>query len=85
MTSVLEEHHNTVRSGFPIITSLRFTDDIDGLVGEEQKLVNLVRRLYKTSSRYDTEISAVKTKLRSNSTKHVEKKGSQSVDRNSTL
>ena len=55
MTSVLEEHHNTVRTGFPIITNLRFTDDIDGLEREEQKLANLVRCLDKMSSRYCNE------------------------------
>ena len=74
MISVLGEHHNSVRIGFPIITNLWFTVDIDGLVGEEQKLANLARRLYKTSTRYDIAISAAKTKLMTNSTKHIEKK-----------
>ena len=60
--------------GFPIITNLKVTDDTDGLVGEEQKLANLVRRLYKTSFRYGMEISAAKIKLMTNSIKPIERK-----------
>ena len=39
---------------------LRFADDIDGLAGEEEVLVNLVERLDKASTAYGMEISAEK-------------------------
>ena len=74
MTDILEEHHGTVSIGGRVITNLRFADDIDGLVGEEQELANLVNRLDKTSSIYGFEISAEKTKLMINSTKPIDKK-----------
>ena len=43
-------------------------DDIDGLVGEEEELANLVERLDKASTAYGMEISAEKTKLMTNNT-----------------
>ena len=45
------------------ITNLRFADDIDGLVGTETELANLVERLDRTSTAYGMQISAEKTKL----------------------
>ena len=45
------------------ITNLRFADDIDGLVGEEEEPANLAERLDKASTAYGMEISAEKTKL----------------------
>ena len=38
--------------------NLHFADDIDGLVGEEEELVNLVERLDKASTAHGMEISA---------------------------
>ena len=53
------------------ITNLRFADDIDGLAGDEQELVNLVKRLEKTSTSYGMEINAEKTKLVMNNTQGI--------------
>ena len=47
MTDALEDHEGTVSIGARTITNLRFADDIDGLAGEEEELVNLVERLEK--------------------------------------
>ena len=53
------------------ITNLRFADDIDGLAGDEQELVNLVERLEKTSTSYGMEINAEKTTLMTNNTQGI--------------
>ena len=45
-------------------------DDIDGLAGEEE-LAKLVDHLDKASTAYGMEISAEKTKLRTNSTSGI--------------
>ena len=66
MTDTLEDHEATVSTGDRTITNLRFADDIDGLAGEEEELVNLVERLDKASTAYGMEISAEKTKLMTN-------------------
>ena len=71
MTDVLENHQGTVSIGGRTITNLRFVDDIDGLAGDEQELVNLVERLEKTSTSYGMEISAEKTKLMTNNTQGI--------------
>ena len=63
MTDTLEDHEGTVSIGGRTITNLRFADDINGLAGEEEELVNLVERLDKASTAYGMEISAEKTKL----------------------
>ena len=63
MTDASEDHEGTVSFGSRTITNLCFTDDIDGLAGEEEKLANLVERLDKASTAYGIEISAEKTKL----------------------
>ena len=60
MTDALENHQSTVSIGGRTITNLRFVDDIDGLAGDEQELVNLVELLEKTSTLYGMEISAEK-------------------------
>ena len=39
MTDALEDHEGTVSIGGRAITNLRFADDIDGLAGQEQKLI----------------------------------------------
>ena len=66
MTNALEDHEGTVSIGGRAITSLRFSDDIDGLAGEEQELAKLAESLDKASTAYGMEISAEKTKLMTN-------------------
>ena len=61
MTDVLEDHEGTVSIEGRTITNLRFTDDIDGLAGEEEESANLVERLDKASTAYGMEINAEKT------------------------
>ena len=70
MTDALENHEDTVSVGGRTITNLHFADDIDGLVGEEEELANLVERL-KASTAYGMEISAEKTKLMTNNTSGI--------------
>ena len=72
MTYASEDHEGTVSIGGRTITNLRFTDDIDGLAGEEEELANLVERLYKATTAYGMEISAEKTKLMTNNTRPME-------------
>ena len=50
------------------ITNLHFSDDIDGLAGEEEELAKLVECLNKASTAYSIEVSAKKTKLMTNNT-----------------
>ena len=71
MTGALEDHEGTVSIGGRTITNLCFSDDIDGLAGEEEELANLVERLYKASTAYSMEISAEKTKLMTNNTSGI--------------
>ena len=63
MTDALEDHEGTVSIGGRTITHLRFTDDIDGLAGEEEQPAKLVERLDKAFTVYGMEISAERTKL----------------------
>ncbi|XP_068250322.1 uncharacterized protein [Palaemon carinicauda] len=74
MTDALEDHVSTVSIGGRTINNLRFADDIDGLAGNEEELVNLVKRLDETSTRYGMEISAEKTKLMRNSDEPIKAK-----------
>ena len=46
-------------------------DDIDGLAGEEEELAKLVAHLDKASTSYGMEISAEKTKLKTNNTSGI--------------
>ena len=71
MTDALENHEGTVSIGGRTITNLRFSDDIDGLAGEEEKLANIVERLDEASTFYGMEISAEKTKLMTNNTSGI--------------
>ena len=71
MPDILEDHEGTVSIRSRTITSVRFTDDIDGLAGEEEELANLVQRLDKASTAYGMEISAEKTKMMSNNTSGI--------------
>ena len=45
MTDALEDRKGTVSIGGRTITHLRFADNIDGLVGEEEELAIFVERL----------------------------------------
>ena len=71
MTDALEDHVGTVSIGGRAITNIRFADDIDGLAGEEEELASLVQRLDKDSTVYGMEISAEKTKLKTNNTSGI--------------
>ena len=71
MKDTLEDHEGTVSIGGRAITNLRFADDIDGLAGEVEELVNLVERLDKTSTAYGMEIGAEMTKLMTNNTSGI--------------
>ena len=66
MEDALEGHEGTVSIGGRTVINLRFADDIDGLAGKEEELVNLVERLDMTSTAYGMQISAEKTKLMAN-------------------
>ena len=67
MKDALKDHQGTVSIGGRTITNLRFTDDIDGLAGEEEELANLDECL----AAYSMEISAKKTKLMTNNTSGI--------------
>ena len=54
----MTDDEGTVSIGGRTITNLRFTDDIDGLAGEEVELAKLVERLDKATTTYGVEISA---------------------------
>ena len=71
MTDSIGNHQGTVSIGSRTITNIRFVDDIDGLAGDEQELVNLVERLEKTSTSYGMEISAENTKLMTNNAQGI--------------
>ena len=71
MTDALEDHEGTVSIRGRTITNLRFLDDIDGLAGEEEEPENLVERHDKASTAYGMEISAEKTKLKTNNTSGI--------------
>ena len=57
MTDAFEDHQGTVSTGGLTITNLRFADDIVGLAGKKEELVNLVERLDKASTAYGMDIS----------------------------
>ena len=63
MTDALEHDVGTVSIGGRTTSNLRFAD---GLAEEEEELENLVENLDKASTAYGMEISAEKTKLRTN-------------------
>ena len=70
MTDALEDHDG--RSiGDRTIINLHFADDNDGLAGDEQELAKLVECLNKASTAYGMEISAEKTKLKTNDTSGI--------------
>ena len=71
MKDALDDHEGTVSIGGRTIINLRFADDIDGLVEEEEELAKLVDCLDKASTAYGMEISAKKTKLMTNNTSGI--------------
>ena len=77
MTDALEQHAGTVIVGVRTITNLRLADDIDGLAGGEEELVNMVERLDPSSGRYGMAICEQKTQLMTNSTKGAQVKRSR--------
>ena len=71
MEDALEGHEGTVSIGGRTVVNLRFADDIDGLAGKEEELVNLVEHLDSNSTAYGMQISAEKTKLMTNNTNGI--------------
>ena len=63
MADALEGHEATVSIRGTTTPNSRFADDIDGLAGQEQELVSLIRYLDEASTAYGMQISAEKTKL----------------------
>ncbi|KAK3888946.1 hypothetical protein Pcinc_007014 [Petrolisthes cinctipes] len=61
MTDALEDHVGMVSIGGRTIPNLRFADDIDGLAGSEEELINLANCLDETSTKYGMEISTEKS------------------------
>ena len=45
MTDALEDHEGLFNIGGRTITNLQFADDIDGLAGQEQELISLIKHL----------------------------------------
>ena len=64
-----DDHEGTFSIGGRTITNLQFTDDIDGLAGEEE-LAKLVH-LDKATTAYGKEINDEKTKLMTNNTSGI--------------
>ena len=54
---------SALKAELEIITNLHFSDDTDGLAGEEEELAKSTECLDKASAAYSVEISAEKTKL----------------------
>ena len=73
MPDALEEHDGKVSIGGRNITNLRFANDIDALIEEEQELEALVESLDKTCKTYKMEISSEKTNLMTNSPNGIQR------------
>ena len=71
MADALEDNEGKISIGGRTITNLRLADDIDGLAGEEQELVNLIERRVKASTAFGMEISVEKTRLTTNNTNGI--------------
>ena len=68
----LKDHEGTVSIGGRITANLRFSDDINGLLWEEE-LAKLVDRLDKASTAYGMETGSEKTNLMTNNTSSFNK------------
>ena len=74
MPNALEEHDGKFRVGDRNIINLLFANDINALAEEEQELLEaLVESLDKTYTRVKMEISAGKTKLKTNSANGIQR------------
>ena len=73
MTGALEDHKGTVSIGSRTITNLHFTDDINGLAGEEEERAKLAECLDKATIAYGNEISAKKTMFMTNKASGINK------------
>ena len=73
MSDAIKEHDEKVSICGRNITNLRFADDIDALAEDEQELEALAESLNKTCTRYKMEISAEKTKLKTNSASGIQR------------
>ena len=67
MSEALKEYDGKVSIGGRAITNLWFADDIDALDKGKQEIEALIKSLDKTCTKYKMEISAEKTKLKTNS------------------
>ena len=67
----MKNHEGTVSIDGRTIINLRFTDDIDGIAGEEDEQSNFVQHLEKVASAYSIGINATKTKLMMNITQDI--------------
>ena len=70
MNEALQDHKGTLSIGGRVITNLRFVDDIDGLAGSENELINLINKIDSTSRTYGMEINTNKTKIMKNCEGH---------------
>ena len=71
MTEALDGHDCSVNIGGRTLSNLRFANDIDGLAGNEQELAYLADRLNKASTKFGMEISAEKTKVKTNKSEDI--------------
>ena len=71
MADAFEDHKRTVSTRGRTITNLCFTDDIDGLSGQEQELAKLASHLEEASISCGMQISAKKTQLVRNNTNGI--------------
>ena len=64
MTDALEDHEGTVSIGGRTITNLRFADDIDGLVGQEEELeIRCYRKMLRVSYKDHVTKEEVRAKI----------------------
>ena len=66
MNEALLDHKGILSIGGRVITNLRFADDIDGIAGSENELVNLINKIDSNSKTYGMEINTNKTKTMTN-------------------
>ena len=71
MADILKDHEGTFSIGGRTITNLRFADDIDGLAGQEQELVSLIKHLDETSTAYGMQLNTEKTQLMTSNTNGI--------------